>query len=154
MSIRVGGSSEKDRRVEAFKDKKADGKGEVNVKHTPFLEHLISSDESMTSSGLDEELRSIDEQAQRLLEKPVAEEVVRYKELVRAFMKSVLSAAYGVRERLSSDYRLKQKVYITVEEIDKKLAQLTREFLQGQVAALDLVARLDEIRGLLLDLYS
>ena len=154
MSVRIRGTSEGERRTGPIKDKKVDGGGGVNVKHTPFLEQLISSHEAETRAELDEEIHSIDEQASRFLEKPVPEELVRYKKLVRDFMKNVLKAAYTVRERLSDNYRVKQKVYVVVEEIDKRLAQLTREILQGQADALDLVARLDEIRGMLLDLYT
>jgi uncharacterized protein YaaR (DUF327 family) len=154
MSVRVRGASGEDRRVGSFKDKKADRKGEVNIKHTPFLEHLISSHESVTRAELDKELGSIDEQARRLLENPVPEELVRYKELVHNFVQSTLKAAYRVRERLSGNYSIKQKVYVIVEEIDKSLAQLTREILSGQAAVFDLIARMDEIRGMLVDIYS
>lgn len=42
---------------------------------------------------------------------------------------------------------------MVVETIDEKLEELTREFLAKQVSPLELVSRLDEIRGLLLDLH-
>ena len=40
-----------------------------------------------------------------------------------------------------------------VRTVDDKLEELTRLFLRNQLSGLELVSRLDEIRGMLLDLY-
>ncbi len=49
---------------------------------------------------------------------------------------------------------VKQKVFITVEKINEKLEQLTKFILEKQNKNINLLATLDEIRGLLVDLYK
>lgn len=69
-------------------------------------------------------------------------------------MKLVTEKLYRVKERLSSRATDRQKIYTILEEVDKRLNLLTEEFLAGQSNSLSLVAKMDEIRGMLVDLYS
>lgn len=97
-------------------------------------------------------LDEIDEYAKRFRESPVLENLVRYKKKVRAILRFLVEQSYDVQEHTVYDLQGRRRLLVLVENIDQKLEDLTREFLNKQSSHLDLVSRLDEIRGLLLDL--
>jgi hypothetical protein len=123
-------------------------------KKVSFIEELREMGDLKTKEILDEVLGGIDEAARIFLERPIYENLLKYKELVQRFMRVVISKLYKTRERLSSRAIDPQKVYTLLEEVDKNLGLLTEEVLSGQAESLSLMARIDEIRGILVDLYS
>lgn len=97
-------------------------------------------------------LGEVEEYARRLRESPIFENLLRYKKKVRAILLFLVEQSYDVKESSFYDLQGRRRLLVLVENIDQKLEELTREFLNNQGSSLDLVSRLDEIRGLLLDL--
>jgi len=52
------------------------------------------------------------------------------------------------------DRRGRQKAYTLVKTVDEKLESLTEDVRQGQERQLDILEKLDSIRGMLVDLYT
>lgn len=75
-----------------------------------------------------------------------------YKAAVRSFLKQVLNATYEVSERRFIDRVGRRRLFIIVDRIDEQLEQLTQMVIDKQDTTLDLASKLDEIRGLLLDI--
>lgn len=98
-------------------------------------------------------LEEVDEYARRLKESPVMENLLRYKRRVRAILRFLVQQSYDVQENTVYDLFGRRRLLVLVESIDQKLEELTWDFLNKQSSSLDLVSRLDEIRGLLLDLH-
>jgi len=98
-------------------------------------------------------LEEVDEYARRLKESPVMENLLRYKRRVRAILRFLVQQSYDVQENTVYDLYGRRRLLVLVESIDQKLEELTWDFLNKQSSSLDLVSRLDEIRGLLLDLH-
>ena len=81
-----------------------------------------------------------------------AEAVKAYKTAVRDFVHYVVERAYALDERTSGRNVLKRKRFTTVIVIDEKLERLAAEVLSAQRDKLDILRRIDEIHGLLVDL--
>ncbi|HPE36778.1 MAG TPA: DUF327 family protein [Spirochaetales bacterium] len=75
-----------------------------------------------------------------------------YKKAVRDFVHYVVERAYDVDEHVSGRSVLKRKKFTTVTVIDEKLERLAADVLSAQRDKLDILRRLDEIHGLLVDL--
>ncbi|MDR0540232.1 MAG: YaaR family protein [Spirochaetaceae bacterium] len=86
-----------------------------------------------------------------LKERPFPDEIKRYKQAVRGFMRYVLKNSYEVDMHIN---RAKQKKTVQIIVIDKKLEQLAAGILSGQITQLSLLERIDEIRGLLVDMLN
>ncbi len=117
-----------------------------------FFEVLQSEQDAQIN--FDAALEQIDEYARRLKESPIYENLLRYKEGVRTILRLLVKKSYTVTEQSFYDPQGRRRLYMLVESIDQKLEELTRSFLEKQMDSLDLVNRLDEIRGMLLDLYT
>jgi uncharacterized protein YaaR (DUF327 family) len=100
--------------------------------------------------------------------RPFPDEIVRYKRAVRDFMHYVVENGLKVREEAGIPQFLKpgfkgkrgtpesqkQLVYKTVQVVDGKLEEMAALILRSQMPQLELVARLEEINGLLVDLLQ
>ena len=77
-----------------------------------------------------------------------------YKNAVKAFLQAALEKMYRVESATGFDLRGSRVRSVIVQAIDAHLEALTDQILHGAESVLPLAARLDEIRGLLLDLYG
>jgi uncharacterized protein len=83
---------------------------------------------------------------------PNTENIKAYKKAVRNFVHYVVENAYGLTEQTSGRNILKKKKYTTVIVVDEKLERLAADLMSSQRDRLDILKRLDEIHGLLVDL--
>ncbi|MBM3268688.1 MAG: DUF327 family protein [Candidatus Sericytochromatia bacterium] len=93
-------------------------------------------------------MRRVDEEAKRLLANPTMAGIAAYREAVRKFLKAVSDKLGKLDKR--TDRR--NRTLVIIRSLDDKLEDLTRAVLEDQEKGLDLLARLNEIRGMLLDL--
>jgi hypothetical protein len=73
-----------------------------------------------------------------------------YKKAVRAFMTAAVKRAYRVR--VVEGKGANPKLYVVVERVEAKLDELTKTVLAAQKNPLKLLAQMEELRGLLLDI--
>jgi len=97
-------------------------------------------------------LDGVHESGEELKARPFPEEIKKYKAAVRSFLHYVVENGYTVEERMSGTNILKRKKFTLVQVVDRKLEQLAAGILAGQSSQLDILARVDEITGLLIDL--
>jgi uncharacterized protein YaaR (DUF327 family) len=127
------------------------------------LPNLPVSEETL--NYLMDEVRSTGDS---LRERPFPDEIFRYKKAVRDFMHYVVENCYsvghetGIPKFLKAGYRgkrgtpeaMSQLRYTKVQVIDKKLEDLAAVLLSGQTRQLEIASRLEEIKGLLVDLLE
>ena len=85
---------------------------------------------------------------------PTYAELKAYRELVRSFLSEAVGRAYTLQSQTGWDRHGRQKMYAIVKEIDQHLAALAEDVRHGQERQLQIMGRLDAIRGMLVDLYS
>jgi uncharacterized protein YaaR (DUF327 family) len=127
------------------------------------LQNLPVSEETL--NVLMDEVRSAGD---TLRSRPFPDEIMRYKQAVRSFMHYVAENAYsldhetGLPRFLKPGYKgprgipeSKQGfVYTKIQVIDKKLEDMAAMLLSGQTTQIELLSRLEEIKGLLIDLLQ
>jgi uncharacterized protein YaaR (DUF327 family) len=103
-----------------------------------------------------------------LKSRPFPEEIMRYKQAVRGFINYVVKNSYsidreeglpnfikpGFKGRRGTPEAMKGKEYTKIQVIDRKLEDLAAMLLSSQIRQMELVSRLEEIRGLLVDLLQ
>lgn len=116
--------------------------------------------ESVTAARkniLDGELRQMLDQTRKLgdvfLRLPDEPKLEKYKQAVREYLGRASKEMFSLKQETGDAQEGRQKVYQLVETVNKDVDTLTRETLQKD-KALTLLASLDEIRGLVLDLIT
>ena len=87
----------------------------------------------------------------KLREQPNYDNLEEYKKAVRAFLEELVGRHYKVTRRTGRS-GARTKVYTMIERVDDALEELERGL--GESVDFDLAGRLDEIRGILVDLYT
>ncbi|MFA6505976.1 MAG: YaaR family protein [Treponemataceae bacterium] len=97
-------------------------------------------------------LDDLHEIGEELQAKPFPDNIKRYKSAVRNFLHYIVENGYTAEERTSGTNILKRKKFTLIQVVDRKLEQLAAGILAGQRSRLEILARVDEINGLLVDL--
>ncbi|MDR2211651.1 MAG: DUF327 family protein [Spirochaetaceae bacterium] len=89
-----------------------------------------------------------------LVDRPFPPEIKAYKEAVRNFVHYVVENSFDTEEQISGANVRRRKKFTLVQVIDKKLEEMASSILQSQAGKLDILGRLEEINGLLVDLLQ
>jgi uncharacterized protein YaaR (DUF327 family) len=127
------------RMVEEAAQGERPGDGTSGRRNRRSLEELL--DEVFSAGG---ELKST----------PTLENIRVYRERVRAFLRHVVDHMLEVEESTSGGNVLRRKRYTLIKVIDGKLESLAASVLSAQREQLGILAQVDEINGLLVDLIS
>jgi len=85
---------------------------------------------------------------------PLYGNLIRYKLLIQQFMGIIVKSSYQVQQRIGKKSLTEEKIYSIVRRIDEGLEELSESVLNKQNNTMKLLNKLDEIRGLLIDLYK
>lgn len=108
--------------------------------------------ESETEGELEAVLDRVHELGERLKTDPTLRTVGEYKNAVKRFLKIVVDRCYEVEERTSTKDILRQKKFTQIRIIDEKLERLAAGVMSAQRNQLDILKRVDEIQGALINL--
>jgi uncharacterized protein YaaR (DUF327 family) len=145
-------------------DKKKTGRRE-KTKAREFS-HLVESaaeDGELASEDFDdaEKRRSVEElldavfsSGDRLKKSPTMDAIKDYRQQVKAFVKFAVAHSIAVEETTSGANILKRKKFTMVKVIDEKLETLAVSVLAAQKDQLAILAQIDEINGMLVNLVS
>ena len=156
MDVEIGKVSRDRARRSAKSSKPAAGRGVSRApkSESAFNRKLLETRRSGLREELDNLLISIDEQAKEIEKSLTFEALGVYRDLVRKFIGIAVNELFEVEEKLSVSPTGKKKSLLLVKKIDQELEALTDDFLNRQHNLLGFLARLDQIKGLLLDLYT
>lgn len=78
----------------------------------------------------------------------------RHRRLIGELLNEIVCHAYDLRAECITDASGRQRLYTAIRIIDRKLDAMARELLDLNRDWIDYMGRMDEIRGLVLDLLS
>ncbi len=115
---------------------------------------VLTSASAQQGAELEKLFGEIDESGRELRENPTLDCFHTYRDRVARFIKLFLGQAYDIK--LTSEMTLtgRQRHLILVKKIDSRLEDLYHLFLQELLDIEELVKGVEEVRGMLLDLYK
>jgi len=106
----------------------------------------------MYAARLSDMKQEIDEQGKRLADRVDVKDFEKYRRLIREFLDEIVSNGYTFSREDAYASRGKHRYIATVRVVDEKLDALGKEVLKEQADKIEILNRIDDIRGLLLDL--
>ena len=106
------------------------------------------------ASDIEDLLDRVNEAGDHLRESQTLGAIRAYRSAVSAFLRYVVAHVLQVSEHTSGANVLKRKKFTLVEVIDRKLESLAAAVLEGQADQLEILKRLEEMGGLIVDLLS
>ncbi|MCR5098482.1 MAG: YaaR family protein [Lachnospiraceae bacterium] len=102
-------------------------------------------------SGL---MTDIEKQGKRLAEHMDIRDMKKYRSLVKEFVNEVVNRSHKFSRENFLDRRGRHRVYGMVKLVDKNLDDLATALVADEKDHMDILGRVDEIRGLLLDIST
>lgn len=117
---------------------------------TDFSQSFDSMNKSKTKQELDDYMKEIKKSGERLIRTQNYSDISMYKKAIKGYLKSVVDYAYSINKNTSF---WEGNYFTTVKTVNEKLEQMTRELIYEQKENLDIASKVEEINGLLLDIY-
>ena len=118
-----------------------------------FASDLLRNQDGQSRQKMTALLSAIDDSGKRLGEVPTYSELKKYREGVRQFIGEAVGRMYSLSSQQGWDRSGRQKVYTIIKKVDATLESLSEDVRQGQDRQLDILAKHDSLRGMLVDLF-
>ena len=116
---------------------------------------LISNiEEKDLQEKLGNMMQEITEQVEKIAKHIDIKDMRKYRELVKGFLNEVVNRSHKFSRENFLDRRGRHRVYGIVKLVDKNLDELAGELVKEEKNQLEIVGRIDDIRGLLLDITA
>jgi uncharacterized protein YaaR (DUF327 family) len=146
MDIKVNSVNQTQPQTETQESKKTD---------SDFKFTLTSKiEDAELKEKLDGLMSQIDEQGKKLADHMDIRDMKKYRGLVKSFINEVVNRSHSFERENFLDRRGRHRVYGMVKLVDKNLDDLAQELVSEEKDHLSILGRVDEIRGLLLDIAA
>lgn len=117
-----------------------------------FGDFLQYQEEGRSIEELQRKLEDINQQGDRLMRSMTLRELKLYRMMVKGFLEDTLRRGIKLKETKGLDRRGRSKRYKIIEEVDALLVSIGEDLLQTEEGRLELLEKVGEIRGLLINL--
>lgn len=93
-------------------------------------------------------------QGKRIAKHMDVRDMKKYRELVKDFMNEVVSRSHKFSRENFLDRRGRHRVYGMIRLVDETMDELAAELIKDEQDHLLILSKIDEIRGLLLDIFT
>lgn len=121
------------------------------AKSEEFALSLDLADKEQAGQRLKDMLKDIEKIGKRLVSTRSVEDAKEYKRKIQEYLGYIVKNIYKLkREPGPFNYG----IHVRIEVINKKLDEITKQVLEEQKETIELADRIEEIRGLLVDVYK
>lgn len=121
------------------------------VQSKSFSDVMQQHGEQATQDELNRRFNEIQQQGDRLARMMTIRELKAYRLLVKRFLEDTVRRGVGMKETKGWDRRGRGKRYKLLDELDSALLAMGDEMLDTEQGKIDLLQKIGEIRGLLIN---
>lgn len=114
-----------------------------------LLSKIGESDLQEKISGM---IKDINVQGDRIAKHMDVKDMKKYREMIKGFINEVVTHSHEFSRENFLDKRGRHRVYGIVKLVDKNLDDLAQELLKEEKSHINILGKIDEIKGLLLDM--
>lgn len=99
-------------------------------------------------------LEEISAQGKKIAKHMDVKDMRRYRALIKEFMNEIVNRSHKFSRENFLDKKGRHRVYTMIKLVDKNLDELASELIKDEADHILILGKIDEIRGLLLDIIS
>lgn len=115
---------------------------------------LSSLEKNELQAQLSLMMEDIVQQGNRLSKRMDIRDMKEYRRLIRNFMNEIASHTHEFSRENFLDKKGRHRVYGIVKKINQTLEELAEEFLSEEKDRISILSKIDEIKGLILDIFT
>ncbi len=125
----------------------------LTTRGSEFSQALVSK-QKLQRQELDQFFTRLDEVGQRLSQSLSLHDLADFRDLVKTMLRSTFGQSRTMGEESLWDYRGRPKVMARIQKVDQALEDLGKKVLDEQSKPMEILTKIDEIRGLIIDLLA
>ncbi|MBC5646736.1 YaaR family protein [Christensenella tenuis] len=118
-----------------------------------FRSKLTAESKSVYEKQIRELVRTIEAQGKRLAERADMGEMQKYREMITQLLHETVSNGFAFHKEGKIGVNGRSKIFAMIKTVNEKLDSMTRKLLDEEKENIDLLDDIDDIRGLLVDMY-
>ncbi|SKA83749.1 hypothetical protein SAMN05443428_105158 [Caloramator quimbayensis] len=122
-----------------------------NIKSESFSLSLDMANKDQTEQKLMRMLRNIENIGKKLISTRSLEDAKEYKSKIQEYLSFVVKNVYILKKESSP---FNYGIRVRIEIINKKLDEITKELIENQKSTIEFADKIEEIKGLLVDVYK
>jgi uncharacterized protein YaaR (DUF327 family) len=122
------------------------------VEQKSFQDFMQNSEERSSDEQLAKRIKEIQMQGDRLSKSMTVRNLRLYKQMIKKFLEETVRRGVVLKEVRGLDRRGRGKMHKILDEIDTHLLEMADELLENEHGRVQLLYRVGEIRGLLINL--
>ena len=99
-------------------------------------------------------MQEITQQGDRISKKMDVRDMKKYRAFIKDFMNEIVNRSHKFSRENFLDKKGRHRVYGIIRQVDDTLDELARELVKDEKDHIAILSRIDEIRGLLLDIFT
>jgi len=111
-------------------------------------------EEAELASRLNAMMEEIIMQGDKLVKRMDVKDMRKYRSLIKDFMNEIVNRSHKFSRENFLDRKGRHRVYGIIRLVDEKLDELAQELVKDEKDTLGILAKVGEIRGLLLDIFT
>lgn len=93
-------------------------------------------------------------QGDKIIKRMDVKDMRKYRSLIKEFMNEIVNRSHKFSRENFLDRRGRHRVYGIIRLVDEKLDELAQELVKDERDTISILAKVGEIRGLLLDIFT
>ncbi len=135
----------------------------VQVQQTQTAQQTDDTFQFMLASNIEEAglaerlnlmMQEITMQGDKIVKRMDVTDMKKYRALIKEFMNEIVNRSHKFSRENFLDRRGRHRVYGIIRLVDEKLDELAQELVKEECDKIAILAKVDEIRGLLLDIFA
>lgn len=121
---------------------------------SPAFQQLLQKKQSdLSQERLQSILSELSKHETRLSHSQTMQDLIAYKQTIRNFLQEVVQNGFSLDEHRGSLPNGREKRLNMIKQVDEKLVELSKQVLENQATSVQLLEKMGEIKGLLVNLY-
>lgn len=124
-------------------------------KDLPSFQEIFQEKQfDLSQDRLQSLLKELNQHGSRLSLSRSMQDLMAYKQTIRNFLKEVVENGYSLEEHRGFNPNGRDKRLKLIKQVDQHLLELSEQVLEKQTSSVDLLKKIGEIKGLLVNLYT
>jgi uncharacterized protein YaaR (DUF327 family) len=132
------------------KNTRIDTERKISSSRKDFSQSFNQARDRKSGEELKKMIDDIKKRGNRLVLTKTYADVAAYKRMIKDYLESILKYMYDLKKDVSF---WQTQYFLTVDTIDGKLEELTNMLLSEERENLNIASTIDEIQGLIVDIY-
>lgn len=115
---------------------------------------ILSQTQKIQKTELQNFLDRLETQSKKLANTLSISDLKDFRDMVKSFLRSTFGQSRRMGEDSSWDSQGRPRVMARIAKIDQSLEELGKQLLDKQAKPLEVLTKIDEIRGLVVDLFA